>query len=219
MDPRSESRKRRIKYTFIIGFLCLYISTWIITITIPKKDKIIDGINQEIERFDKNIDGGNLSVTDTRFLSLSNRINTFELNNLIINDVKNDYRNNLEKKILDKKVELLISYLNIWRLGGLVFENTDEMKQTRLIMKEDISYQNKYSKLNVLSTKFVKDMEKRLYDLQDKKKEKISLKVGVENEKEFWRKWFVIFQIGGLLLTGLSGILVKTIKIGIGVVV
>lgn len=218
MDPRSESRKRRIKYTFIIGFLCLFISTWIITITIPKKDKIIDGINQEIERFDKNIDGGNLSVTDTRFLSLSNRINTFELNNLIINDVKNDYRNNLEKKILDKKVELLISYLNIWRLGGLVFENTDEMKQTRLIMKEDISYQNKYSKLNVLSTKFVKDMEKRLYDLQDKKKEKISLKVGVENEKEFWRKWFVIFQIGGLLLTGLSGILVKTIKIGIGVV-
>ena len=72
MDPRSESRKRRIKYTFIIGFLCLFISTWIITITIPKKDKILDGINQEIERVDRNIDGGNLSVTDTRFLSISN---------------------------------------------------------------------------------------------------------------------------------------------------
>ena len=104
-------------------------------------------------------------------------------------------------------------------MGDLVFENTDEIKQGRLIMKEDISYQNKYSKLNVLSTKFVKDMEKRLYDLQDKKKEKISLKVGVENEKEFWRKWFVIFQIGGLFLTGLSGILVKTIKIGIKTII
>ena len=145
MDPRSRSRRRKIKYTFIIGSLCLFISTWIITITIPKKDKIIDGINQEIERVDRNIDGGNLSVTDTRFLSLSNRINIFELKYLIFNDVKNDYHMNLEKKILNKKIELLISYSNILRLGDLVFENTDEIKQGRLIMKEDISYQNKNS--------------------------------------------------------------------------
>lgn len=218
MDPRSRSRRRKIKYTFIIGSLCLFISTWIITITIPKKDKIIDGINQEIERVDRNIDGGNLSVTDTRFLSISNRINIFELKYLIFNDVKNDYRMNLEKNILNKKIELLISYSNVWRLGDLVFENTDEIKQGRLIMKEDISYQNKNSKLSDLSVLIVKDMESRLYDLQDEKRKEINKKVEIENEKECWRKWFVIFQIGGLFLSGLSGVLVKSIKIGIGVV-
>jgi len=105
----------------------------------------------------------------------------------------------------------------LWLVDGLETEDRKYKELSDKIIKEKIPFLEKDRKFEELKKQCSIEMEKRIEKINDRYETRKKLKLEIENEKECWMKWFIRFQIGGLFLSGLSGILVKTIKIGIGV--
>lgn len=217
--------RKTIIITATIGFICIIISTFLQTVIIQNLDKNIDVYISSIDSCKSIKSFGINNHIGYKITEVENRIAWFEYDMLIVFQ-NNDFFESIEQETNDFleliKQEILSDYVFLIKAYSGLFSNVSlssnpevakNMRKTKSILDSDNDFVKKTEKLTELLD-HLKTVEtpKKLEKVNKTQEYKESLKIKYENKKNKINSWFLIFQIIGLILMSISGILEKFYK-------
>lgn len=189
---------------FIIGSACVIIATIIATVLVPKKDEQIKNINEKIDHLEARRERGILFSLNYRQNEIKKRINHHELNNLILHNADENAKSELKNLILIQYTELIKNWTVLWAFseGNSTLDTVNaEIEEIKQGGGDFHVIQPKLQKLLYESQENANNNLSKIQKERDELKEK---KASLTKNRRKINSIFIWFQIGGLLLIGIS---------------
>jgi exonuclease VII large subunit len=194
----------------IVGSLAIILATLVFTIMLSNTEGELSEINGKILSHKNNslMAMQLLSSINERFMQ--RRLDLFERNNLLINDVDSPIILELDTKILDTTKKIT----RTWE--GSIKDKKDSEKDLKALNKEmnkiivnpEDSFEKKLEKLDEIRENVAKSFKERNKKYQNKLKDYRKREQALKNKKSLWNGLFVCLQAIGLILLAVSEILI-----------
>jgi hypothetical protein len=162
-----DKKMRCLNHIKLIGFLFIISATVIITLVIPSKDKKIEDMSSEIERFNSGRVFGGMVSLNANHIATRKRIDLLEVH--LIKD--GSAKQALLKSAMDRTVTGIRHWTKFYAGGDKSVSQNIENQIDKIVNDKTINLNTKFERLEELAEKTRIDAFERLSKAHDKRDE------------------------------------------------
>ena len=206
---KDDLKMKCLNYIKLIGFLFIISATIIITLVIPSKDKKIEHVSSEIERFNSGRVLGAMTSLNVNHIATRKQIDMLQAN--LLKDSK--AAQFLRQRALNRTVTMINNWAGFYVGGDKSITENIKNEIDKIVNDNDINLDTKLKRADEFLYATEEDAFERLSKAHDERNEKKAKLNKFEENRSRWNSGFVWLQILGLILFTGSETIEKIISV------